>query len=270
MRERAKARADDILDVVVDLLEAEGYGAVQVRVVASRARASLATIYKLFGTRDQLIASAVQRWMERHAFSELAMPGPEESPYEILVRVLRAVFEPWERHPRMLEAHYRLRAGSSGEWLKSQGKEIVAPLTATALKDADPDYVSDLKLIYCHLHRGVMARFADGEIAVTEILPILEQALRRLVADNPAVISRSGQRTVPGSESAKRQPRRPSPVRRQHPRSNSTLGHSAGPKAGGDSVESGGAAGAYLMTQGKWSHSRQSAVSAVGVLDWPF
>ncbi len=206
MRQRAAARADVIIDVVIDLLESEGYDAVQVRTVAKRARVSLATIYKLFGTLDRLMASAVERWMENHAYAELSPPEPGESPYEILVRVLRAVFEPWQQHPRMLEAHYRLRSGPSGDWLHDQGKSIVEPLTGTALNQADPAYVSDLQLIFCHAHRGVMARFADGEIAVTDILPILERALWRLTADDQPVTARlapQAGRATAGSKAAR-------------------------------------------------------------------
>ena len=44
---------DRILDIVVEILETEGYDAVQLREVARRARASLATIYKRYPTRDE-------------------------------------------------------------------------------------------------------------------------------------------------------------------------------------------------------------------------
>ncbi len=43
MRQHSEARAGTIIDVVLELLESEGYEAVQVRAVASRARVSLAT-----------------------------------------------------------------------------------------------------------------------------------------------------------------------------------------------------------------------------------
>src|SRR4029450_9495614 len=52
MKRNADARADAVLDVVVDLLETEGYEAVQVRAVARRARISLTTLYQRFGTLD--------------------------------------------------------------------------------------------------------------------------------------------------------------------------------------------------------------------------
>lgn len=184
MREPAEARADAIVDVVLDLLESEGYDAVQVRTVARRARVSLSTIYKLFGTRDELIVTALERWMDANAYSALTMPEPEESPYGTMVRVLRTVFEPWERHPRMLEAYHRARSGPSGKRLDLHGMAIVQPIVEAALAGADPHYLSDVELIHGHVVRGAVARFADGEIAVTDILPILERALYRLTTDN--------------------------------------------------------------------------------------
>jgi AcrR family transcriptional regulator len=196
MRERAAARAGTILDVVIDLLESEGYEAVQVRAVAARARVSLATIYKLFETREQLIASAVQRWMEAHAYAELTMPTPDESPYESLVRLLRSVFEPWEQHPSMLEAFHRARSGPKGEWLTRQGMAVSQPMTRAALKDADPEYVSDFWMIFMHVQRASIDRFVNGEIGVTEILPILERTLFRLTADQPLVTASSRPRGV--------------------------------------------------------------------------
>ena len=183
MRQRAEARADAIVDVVVELLESEGYDAVQVRTVAQRARISLATMYKLFGTRDELIVTALERWLDANAYAALTMPEPGESPYETMVRVLRTVFEPWERHPRMLEAYHRARSGPGGERLDRHGMAIVRPIVEAALTDTDPQYLSDIDLVHGHVVRGAIARFADGEIEVTDILPILERALFLLTAD---------------------------------------------------------------------------------------
>ena len=182
VRQRAEARADDIVDVVVELLESEGYDAVQVRTVARKARISLATMYKLFGTRDELIVTALERWLDAHAYSALTMPEPGESPYETMVRILRTVFEPWERHPRILEAYHRARSGPGGARLDRHGMAIVRPIVEAALPDADPGFLDDVELVHGYVVRGAIARFADGEIAVTDILPILERALFLLMA----------------------------------------------------------------------------------------
>ena len=49
-----------ILDTVVQILETQGYDAVQLREVARRSQTSLTTIYKRYSNRDELIAAAVQ------------------------------------------------------------------------------------------------------------------------------------------------------------------------------------------------------------------
>ena len=55
------AEVDDrLLAVVVEILETEGYDAVQLREVARRARSSLATIYKRYATREDLILAALE------------------------------------------------------------------------------------------------------------------------------------------------------------------------------------------------------------------
>jgi AcrR family transcriptional regulator len=184
MRRSSEARANEIIDVVVGLLDSEGYESVQVRTVAAKARVSLATIYELFGTRDDLIVTAVRRWMDANAYEQLKPSKPGESPYQTLVGVLHTVFEPWEKHPEMLRAYHYARASPGGDGLVMHGLGIVMPIAETALKGADPGFLDDLRLIFGHVVRAVIARFADGEIAITEVLPILERTLSRLVPDD--------------------------------------------------------------------------------------
>jgi AcrR family transcriptional regulator len=107
---------DRILDIVVELIETEGYDAVQLREVARRARTSLATIYKRYGTRDELILAALNCWMEENRYAGLTKPhDPGESIYIGVMRVLRTIFEPWEQHPAMLKAYFRARTAPGGK-----------------------------------------------------------------------------------------------------------------------------------------------------------
>lgn len=57
---------------MVEILETEGYDAVQLREVARRARMSLATIYKRYATRDELILAALDTWMQQSRYSGIA------------------------------------------------------------------------------------------------------------------------------------------------------------------------------------------------------
>jgi AcrR family transcriptional regulator len=168
-----------ILGIVVNILENEGYDAVQLREVASRARTSLATIYKHYANRDELILAALQNWMEDNRYSALSLQRPErgDSLYLGMMRVLRTIFEPWEQHPGMLTAYFRARGAPGGQELVSRGFGIVAPAVFEILGDVDNSFVADLDTIISSLVYGLLGRYAAGEIAVTDILPILDRTV---------------------------------------------------------------------------------------------
>jgi TetR/AcrR family transcriptional regulator, cholesterol catabolism regulator len=181
----AQKTRDVILGVVLELLESGGYDAVRLREVAKRARLSLAKIYKLFPTRQELIVSALERWMEANAYAELTMPGPDEPLPDVLMRVFRTLFEPWERSPRMLEAYHRAETGPGGERLRLQGMTTVEPISRTALEAADAEIASDIEMILGNVVYALIARFADGQIEITDILPALERTVFRLTGGTP-------------------------------------------------------------------------------------
>jgi len=185
MTERPKpAPADAIVAVVQDLLESGGYEAVHLRDVARRASVSLATIYRYFPTRDELIVTAIAQWMSSGTYADLAPAAPGESLYDALMRGLRYVFEPWERSPRMLEAYHRARSGPGGQRLDAQGMAAIMPLARVALADADPEYAHDIDVILRNMAYAVIGRFAAGSLDITAILPTLERAVFRLTANN--------------------------------------------------------------------------------------
>lgn len=175
-----------IIDVVLDLLVTDGYEAVQLREVARRARVSLATVYKHFADRDELIVAAVEHWMATHSYTAMRGPEPGETLHDGLVRVLGYVFRPWERNPRMLEAYHRARTVSSGQRLDAQGINAMQPVIAALFHKADPTYIEDIALVLSNLTYALIGRFADGNLEITEILPILERAVYRLTHDNHA------------------------------------------------------------------------------------
>jgi len=171
---------DRILDIVVDILEAEGYEAVQLREVARRSRTSLSTIYKRYPTRDSLILAALESWMDEHRYAGLAQQhhDPDESIYDGLMRVLGTIFEPWERHPEMLKAYYRSRAATGREILLHRGLDMVIPAAMEVLDGVDDSFVDDINTVLSSLVYGLSGRFAAGEIAITDILPTIERTVR--------------------------------------------------------------------------------------------
>ncbi|GAB2534439.1 TetR family transcriptional regulator [Nocardia heshunensis] len=182
-RETEEALRARILHEVRALLESDGYDAVQLREVARRARVSLSTIYKLFPTRDDLLVSAIELWMEENTYLPMEPPTPDESLHDGLIRVIRHVFSPWERHPIMLEAYHRARTSSSTR-LDNHGLDAVFPIAAAVLSGANPAYLSDIAVILSNMTYSLLAQCADGTLKVSQILPILERTVHRLTTNN--------------------------------------------------------------------------------------
>ncbi|MCG5434048.1 TetR family transcriptional regulator [Mycobacterium sp. MYCO198283] len=185
----ADSPRDRILDIVVEMLETDGYDAVQLREVARRSRSSLATIYKRYGTRDELIVAALEAWLEENRYSPLSHRGtdPDDSLHAGLMRVLRTVFEPWERHPAMLTAFVRARAAPGGQRLVRRGFDVVVPAGLQVLADVDDEFIADLDTIVSNVVYGLQSRFAAGEIAITEILPTIDRTVFWLTRGYDAV-----------------------------------------------------------------------------------
>jgi AcrR family transcriptional regulator len=191
VNDRLVRKEDAILVAVVGLLESDGYDAVQLRVVAKQAHVSLRTIYKYFPTRDELILTAVERWMREHVYSGLSEPPPRGTLYERLMWGLRHIFEPWESNPRMLEAFHRVRNAAGGERLHDQGFATAGPVMEGLLDGLDAVYAEDLGLLLTLIVRAAIAKFVDGELAITDILRVLERAAFRLTGDNAAAAAGS-------------------------------------------------------------------------------
>jgi AcrR family transcriptional regulator len=180
----ARLRDVRILDTVVKILETQGYDAVQLREVARRSQTSLTTIYKRYSNRDELIAAAVQMWMDEHRFAKLAgqRHEPDESLYAGLMRMLRTIFLPWEEHPSMLTAYFRARATPGGQQLVRHGLDMAVPAFFEVLGDIEESFIADLDTVISTLVYGLLGRFTAGEIDVTDIVPILDRAVFRLTS----------------------------------------------------------------------------------------
>ncbi len=180
------ANRDAVLDVVVELLETQGYDSVHVRDVAKRAHISSKTIYQTYESRDDLIVSALERWMATSIYAHFEMPQPDDSLRDSLLRTLRAVFRQWEQHPRMLEAWYKTFSGTDHRRLSVQGVAEAHRVGDPLLDREDPAYARDLEEILSNLVVGLVSRFVHGELGITDIMPTLERAVDRLTAGVPA------------------------------------------------------------------------------------
>lgn len=179
----------NILNIVEEILEAEGYEAIRLRDIAKSARVSLATIYRFFPTRDDLILEALERWMDRNCYSTLGDPPRGVPLRDGLNWLHQRIFTPWARSPRMIQAYHRARAGPGGHRLDMQGMAAVKPVAYVIFADVDPTFADDIMVILAYVVQGVIDRFALGEISIEQVLPVLDRAVLRLTSDNARLAS---------------------------------------------------------------------------------
>lgn len=170
---------DRVIGVVVDILENEGYDAVALREVARRARTSLATIYKRYPTREDLILAALQSWLDKNRYANVTPRARTQgqSLHEALMELFRIIFEPWEQHPGMLTAYFRARSSPSGQQLLRRGLDIVAPAGLESMAGVTDTFIADFDAIISSVVYGLLGRFVAREIASTDILPILDRTV---------------------------------------------------------------------------------------------
>ncbi len=176
----ARNDADDILNIVIKLLEDHGYDNWQLRDVAEQAHASLATIYKHFRSREDLVVAAVERWMEENIYRPFHQPSEGEPLFESLSRMFHTILEPWEQHPTMLNVFVRACSTKARDRLRAQGTAAIAPLSAAYERELEGEFQRDVTMILTNVVEGALTRYVNGEIAVTDILPTLERTLHRL------------------------------------------------------------------------------------------
>jgi AcrR family transcriptional regulator len=172
---------DLIIDTVLAQIEAVGYDGVELRAIARDAKASLATVYKSFPSRDALLLAAVKRWMGEQVYGAMSSPDPRSPVSDRLCGVMHGIFEPWLDNPRMLEAFVRATERPGGGELTEQGGQAVSSLIFASFDDdADPADVDEILTIVRYVVSGLMSDYAHGVIGAEEILPVLDMTVRRL------------------------------------------------------------------------------------------
>ncbi len=178
--------SDSVLNVVIRLLETEGYDAVTLRRVASEGHFSFSTIYRRWDSRDALIVAALEVWSNRYRYSNLPDPaasdGSVDSVRSDLMVVLRAIFEPWEQHPMVFRAYYRAIMTPEGRRLTDQGSAAVRTRQQLVLDRLEPGFGADLAATLRNLVHALTSRFANHEIGFEEFLPTLDRTLYWMLA----------------------------------------------------------------------------------------
>lgn len=178
----AQQRRARILRVTRELA-VEGYDAVSMRRVGARAKVSLATVYELFGSKDELIAFAHADLLDGFQ-TRIASDPPQGSDAATRVAIVVTRLRHFlERDPELMRA--ALRALSSSESPVGAGRRQAGTFTRDAFEVAiADDPIADLQTILDalgHVLNSALLQWGRGELSAAALEDLLVRVARRLL-----------------------------------------------------------------------------------------
>jgi AcrR family transcriptional regulator len=172
-----------LIDAAFELGAAGGYDAVQMRDVSITANVALATIYRYFSSKDDLLAAAMTEWTARLRGRVAQSPPRGATRTEQVIDVLSRACRAMERQPKLSEALVRaLSSADSG--VRESGADVqrqIASMGDAILADLDPRVRADILAAIGHVWYSTLVSWANGRRDFAWVNAELERAARVLI-----------------------------------------------------------------------------------------
>jgi TetR/AcrR family transcriptional regulator, cholesterol catabolism regulator len=178
-----EARRRRVIEVALRLGAEGGYEAVQMRDVAAAADVALATLYRYFASKDQLLAEAMAEWTGELQ-ERLARRGPAgDTPADQLVDVLRRACRALERKPLLGRALVQALASPDPTVAASVTRvgDRIRAMAEPILADLDSAERVPLLRVVEHVWHSTLSGWAAGRLDISQVGDELEQAVRVLL-----------------------------------------------------------------------------------------
>ena len=172
-----------LIDAAFELGAEGGYGAVHMRDVSITANVALATIYRYFSSKDDLLAAAMTEWTARLRGRVAQSPPRGETRVEQMVDVLSRACRAMERQPKLSEALVRALS-SADAGVRESGADVqrqIASMGDAILVDLDPDVRTDILAAIGHVWYSTLVSWANGRRDFASVTTELERAARVLI-----------------------------------------------------------------------------------------
>ena len=176
-------RRRSVIDAAFELGAEGGYEAVQMRDVAITANVALATIYRLFSSKDHLLAAAMTEWTTRLSARVAQSPPRGDTAEEQMVDVLHRACRAMERQPKLSAALVR-SLSSADAGVRDSGSEVrrsIAAMGDRILADLDPQVRDDIVAVLSHVWYSSLMGWANGRSSFDRVNDELERACRVLI-----------------------------------------------------------------------------------------
>lgn len=184
LSEEQRERRRRLIDAAFELGAAGGYDAVQMRDVATTANVALATIYRNFSSKDQLLAAAMTEWTGRLRDRVAQRPARGDTPTAQMIDVLDRACAAMGRQPKLSMA--LIRALSSPDaGVRDSGSAVRSSIAAVGdpiLAHLDPEHRVDVLAVLGHVWYSSLVTWANGRADFDIVTDELHRACRVLIA----------------------------------------------------------------------------------------
>jgi TetR/AcrR family transcriptional regulator, cholesterol catabolism regulator len=183
MSARQQARRERILGAASALAAAGGYEAVLMKDVAARARVSLGTLYRYFGSKDHLLAETLLAWGSELGRRLRESPPRALSASDRVASVFRRMARGVEQEPQLGVALTRaLLSADPSAFANREGLEaMMRDWIEQALGDADVPDREGVIAVLRHVCFSSMIMLVNGQRSPQEVGEELARATRLLL-----------------------------------------------------------------------------------------
>ncbi len=178
-----ESRRRRLIDAAFELGAAGGYEAVHMRDVAATANVALATIYRNFGSKDELLAAAMTEWTGRLRDRVAQRPARGDTPTEQMIDVLDRACAAMARQPKLSMALVRALA-SPDAGVRESGGEVrssIANVGDPILGHIEPEARADILAVLGHVWYSSLVTWAHGRSEFDVVISELHRACRVLI-----------------------------------------------------------------------------------------
>ncbi|MGH9273325.1 MAG: TetR family transcriptional regulator [Acidimicrobiales bacterium] len=172
-----------LIDAAFELGAEGGYEAVQMREISLTANVALATIYRYFSSKDDLLAAAMTEWTVRLRARVQQSPPRGNTAADQMVDVLHRACRAMERQPKLSEALVRALS-SADAGVQESGADVqrqIASMGDSILVDFPPELRADILALISHVWYSTLVSWANGRRDFESVNTELERAARVLI-----------------------------------------------------------------------------------------
>ncbi|MCU1484274.1 MAG: TetR/AcrR family transcriptional regulator [Actinomycetia bacterium] len=181
---RQRERRDAIVEAAVELVGRHGPDDLQMRDVSERSGAALATLYRYFPSKDQLVAAAFMAWAR--TIDDRVVPALTDSatPADRFVAVLHRGLRPFQHQPNFARAMIYVsqsRDPFASETYLQLGTVIRGTL-ARSIPDVEPDVRDGVLQAIGSVWYHCLVEWVSGRITIATAQARLDRAARLLLS----------------------------------------------------------------------------------------